>query len=348
VVLWHWVFAVTHRHHGVLVNPNPIEQVPGGWLLTWLFQVVPLFFIVGGYANLAAWDAVRRAGAGGRGGARGGAGRFLRQRLRRLLLPALVFAAVWTLLDSAVRLANPGHPGVLSTVPVVFTPLWFIAAYLMVVLLTPVTAAAQRRHGWGVAAGLGAAVVAADIGRLGFGLEWCGAVNTVLVWIFAHQLGYLWRDGETAPLWRRAALACGGVAGVALATSLGPYPPSLVATPDQDMSHMLPTTAVIASLAVFQLGLSTLLAPALSAWLRRRGPWRAVVAANAVVLTVFLWHMTALLAVFLVVEQLGFTPYSTATWQWWLQRPFWLVAPAAALVPLVLAFAPVERKSSTK
>jgi hypothetical protein len=29
--------------------PNPIHVVPGGWLATWLLQVMPVFFLVGGY-----------------------------------------------------------------------------------------------------------------------------------------------------------------------------------------------------------------------------------------------------------------------------------------------------------
>jgi peptidoglycan/LPS O-acetylase OafA/YrhL len=55
VVIWHWALSVTHRTGGRLVMPNPIHDVPLGLLATWLFQVLPVFFIVGGYANLAAW-----------------------------------------------------------------------------------------------------------------------------------------------------------------------------------------------------------------------------------------------------------------------------------------------------
>jgi hypothetical protein len=36
VVLWHWTGSVTHRRDGVIVMPNPIDQVPLLWLATWL------------------------------------------------------------------------------------------------------------------------------------------------------------------------------------------------------------------------------------------------------------------------------------------------------------------------
>lgn len=336
VVLWHWVFSVTHRRDDVLVNPNPIDEVPGGWLLTWLFQVVPLFFLVGGYANLAAWDLAHRSTR-----------RFLAWRLRRLLGPVLVLAAVWLTVDALVRLARPGYDGILAVAPILITPLWFVLAYLWVVLLTPITATAHRRYGVGVVAGLGAVIVAADIMRFGYSQPWAGAVNTMLIWVFAHQLGYLWRDGTLSTRGRSWLVAGAGLAAIALATSLGPYPRSLVAVPSEELSPMFPTTAVIAALAVFQVGLASLIAAPLSRWLRRPGAWRVVVACNAVVFTVFLWHMTALLAVFVAVEQLGFRPPAEPTTAWLLARPFWLVAPAAPLALLVAVFGPLERRFAT-
>jgi peptidoglycan/LPS O-acetylase OafA/YrhL len=111
VVIWHWALSVTHRTGGRLVMPNPIHDVPLGLLATWLFQVLPVFFIVGGYANLAAWDSVGRSG--------GGPGRFLRKRLARLLGPTAVFAVVWLVVEVALRLPAPGYPGVLEVALVV-------------------------------------------------------------------------------------------------------------------------------------------------------------------------------------------------------------------------------------
>ncbi|MGH3645991.1 MAG: acyltransferase family protein, partial [Micromonosporaceae bacterium] len=243
VVLWHWVFSLTYRQGGVLVNPNPIDQLPGSWLLTWVLQVMPLFFVIGGYANLAVWDAMRQR-----------AGRFYVRRFKRLLGPALVFCGVWVAADLVIRLA--GYPSTVWTTPILYAPLWFLAVYLGVVLLVPLTARAHRRHRLGTVAGLGALVVAADAARFGYGMAWGGMawggiVNTGLVWIFAHQLGYLWRDGVLRPVWRRCAVAAGGLAAIALAVSLGPYPRSLVAVASEELSPMLPTTAVIGALAIW-------------------------------------------------------------------------------------------------
>jgi hypothetical protein len=63
VVLWHWSLSITHWNADyALVMPNPIGYVPGKWALTWVLQVMPVFFFVGGYANLAGCEAVTRDG----------------------------------------------------------------------------------------------------------------------------------------------------------------------------------------------------------------------------------------------------------------------------------------------
>lgn len=77
VTFWHWTLSVTHRTAGGgLVMPNPIDSVPGGWLATWVLQIMPVFFLVGGYVNLVGWQRTQAAGTA--------AGQFVASRLRRL------------------------------------------------------------------------------------------------------------------------------------------------------------------------------------------------------------------------------------------------------------------------
>jgi surface polysaccharide O-acyltransferase-like enzyme len=331
VVIWHWVFSITHRADGELVMPNPIEQVPLAWLATWVLQVMPVFFLVGGFANLAAWDRTEAA-----------AGPFLRRRLARLLRPAGMFVVAWAAAEALLLVTVPGYPGVVEYGLIVFTPLWYLAAYLGVVLLVPLTAAAHRRAALPAIVVLGAAVAAVDAVRFGLGLEVAGLINSMLVWVFVHQLGYLWRDGILDPPRRRWMLAAAGLAGLVVIAALDVYPRSMVATTEDELSHMFPTTAGIATLAVFQLGVVLLLRRALAAWLQRRRVWKAVVAINAVVMTVFLWHMTALLAALALVEAAGLPIYPAATAEWWVQRPLWLLVPGVLLAVLVAVFARAE------
>jgi peptidoglycan/LPS O-acetylase OafA/YrhL len=322
VILWHWVGSLTHRGpDGVIVMPNPVDLVPGGWLATWVLQVMPAFFLVGGYANLAAWDASgRRAGV------------FLRRRARRLLVPITVWVALWAVVEVGAWRAGAATP-LVAWFPGVLTPLWFLGVYVLVTAWLPVTA---RRRGTRALALLGSVVVAAEIVRRSVDVPVTGWISSAAVWLLVHQLGVVWR--EHGRLSGRASLALVGLGagGLIVMTGLLGYPRSMVG------ANLWPTTPPVVALGVLQLGLISLAAPALDLLLQRRGTWRAVVAVNAAAMTVFVWHMTAFAAVFLVAERWGFAPGGLPDVGWLLARPFWLLAPAVVLAVLVVAFRRAE------
>lgn len=337
VVLWHWVLSITHVDGGgALTMPNPIDQVPGLWIGTWFLQIMPVFFVVGGYANMAAWEAVRTR--------RGTWAAYARKRVDRLLKPIGVFLAVWAVVDLVIRFARPGTPSVWTWGRVVFVPLWFLGAYLAVVLIAPVAARAHRRSPLAALGVLGVAVISLDLLRFHAGWSVAGYLNSLLVWVFAHQLGFFWRDG-TVTAWstlRRAAVAASGLAGLVVLTGSGWYPTSMVAVRGEDVSNMFPTTAGIAALAVFQFGLVLLARPALERLLARRAMWKATVTLNAVAMTVFTWHMTALVLAIGIWRAVGLQLLDEPTGAWWAQRPIWLVLPGVCLAVLLAAFARFE------
>lgn len=335
VVMWHWVFSVTHVRHGALVMPNPIDTVPGLWAATWVLQIMPLFFVVGGYANLAGWDATVRKGHGWASFARG--------RVRRLLLPIGSLVAVWALADACIRVVRPGSPSVLTWGMVVFVPLWFLGAYLAVVLVAPLTARAHRRAPMFSLAVLAAAVAAADIARFALQLPAATYLGSGLVWVFAHQLGYWWHDAA-GPVRRpvAAAVAASGLAVLVLLTLVGPYSRSMVAVRGGATSNMFPTTAAIAALAMFQFGLVLLALPGLERLLARRSVWKATVAVNGVAMTVFCWHMTALVVTIGIWREFGGQLLTQPSATWWAQRPLWLLLPGVVLAGLVAVFARIE------
>jgi hypothetical protein len=335
VVLWHWTFSVTHWGGGSLHMPNPIGDVPGLWAATWLLQVMPLFFLVGGYANLAAWEAVVRSGGGATG--------FWAKRFSRLVRPVAVYLACWLVLDLAWQ-ARGGH-SVLEWGMVVFVPLWFLAVYVGVVALAPVTARWHARRPVVALAALGAGILVVDLARFDLEAGWAGPAAVVLVWVFCHQLGYWWRDWPGArphTVRRGLGLIAAGLTGLVALTGLGPYPRSMVAVRGEDISNMNPPTACIAALAVLQLGFALAVRPQLSRWLQRRSVWRTVVAANGVAMTVFCWHMTALVGFLLAYEAAGWTLADQPTASWWLSRPVWIAGPALVLVGLLAVFARFE------
>lgn len=337
VVLWHWVFSVTFRtDDGALAMSNPLHVVPAGWAITWVFQVMPVFMLAGGYVNVLGWQSARESGTT--------SARFVGRRLRRLLVPTGVWAAVW-LGAELVAAALPGeHRWMWQWFGGYLAPLWFLAVYALLIAAVPVTAGLHLWRGASVLGGLATLIVVGSVLDRIAGLAWAAWVTAALVWVFAHQLGYAWRSWDLGhrPLTCRLALAGTGLAGLAALTTLGGYPVPMVATEATDESNIFPTNAAIAALVVFQLGVLTLAAPALDRLLRHRRAWRPVVAVNAVAMTIFVWHMTAFLVLLRAYEALGYTLLDQPTAAWWAQRPLWLLVPTGVLAVLIAIFGRVE------
>jgi peptidoglycan/LPS O-acetylase OafA/YrhL len=341
VVLWHWALSVTHRSpEGDLVMPNPVHAVPGGWLATWVLQVVPVFFLVGGYANLAAWRSARRNGRTVRA--------FLTRRMRRLLLPFALWVCCWVVVELVVlTLAAPrGHDFVWQWFPGLLAPLWFLGVYAVLTALTPATAELHLRHGGAtVTVVVALIVVGSVVDRVTGtpGVEWLVAG---LVWVFCHQLGYVWRSTDLGrrPLPVRAGVALAGVAGLATLTTVGGYPRSMVAEVGA-ASNMLPTTAPIAALAVCQLGLLAVVTPAAQRVLEVRAVWVPVAVVNLVAVSILVWHMTAYTVSVLAFEALGGRLIAEPTASWWADRWLWVLAPAVVLALFLVVVTPVENAS---
>jgi hypothetical protein len=318
--------------------PNPIDSVGGLWVSTWLLQVMPLFFIVGGFANAASLSAEQRDGRA--------TADWLATRLGRLARPLAPLLLFWVAFDLAAIGSGLTDRSVWQWGDVVFVPLWFIGAYGAVTLLTPVTMRGDRALGAVAPLATGLLIIAGDLMRFHLGIEAAGIANSLLVFVFAAQLGHRWQGAARDPR-HRSGVAAAGVAALVAMTALGPYPTSMVATSSGAMSNMFPTTAAVAALALMQFGLVRCFAPHLERLVARRPVWRATIAVNAVAITVFTWHMTALVATLALWSLSGQTLLADPSTTWWLQRPLFVALPALILAPLVITFARLELRSIT-
>jgi peptidoglycan/LPS O-acetylase OafA/YrhL len=337
VVFGHWLSSLVSFEGGFLSVRNAVGVVPGTWLTTWVLQVMPVFFFIGGFSNAAALTSTARRG--------GTVGSYLRSRLVRLLKPVFVFLVAWTAILLSLRLSGAVGPQFIKSVVVLFGPLWFIVIYLVVVLLAPLTHRLHRRLGLKVPVLLALLAVALDVLRFALNLTAVAWPNIILVWVCVHQLGYFYADGSLLRGGRRlhGLLAGVGVAGLVVLTNIGVYPRSMVGTGFERISNMSPPTACILFLTLWLVGGTMLLREPLSRWLGRPGPWKSVIFANSIIMTVFLWHLPAFVFVFFLTRWAGLAGPAPGTWLWWLERPALIVASAAVLAPLVLLFARFER-----
>ena len=336
VMFGHWLMAAIEWRDGRLVAGNVLEAAPTAQWLTWIFQIMPVFFVVGGFSNAASWTAAVRDGRG--------YGAWLGGRLVRLVRPVLVFALVWTAV--VLGLAAAGIDPSAMRAGSIAQPLWFLAVYVVVVAVAPAMVAAHRRWGWGVPVGLGIGVAVVDLARWPFGVPLVGWANLGLVWLFAHQLGVAWRSGAVAGWSRRRLVVVAGLGlgGLFLLTGAGGYSNSMVGVGDARSNTFPPSLALVA-LALWQFAAALLLRPAVDRWLDRPRAWAAVVAANAMAMTVFLWHLTALVIVSAVALPTGLIASpAVGSAAWWAWRPVWIVALSVALLPLVAVFARVEMR----
>lgn len=333
VVLGHWLGAVLIFQEGRIGARNVLNSAPWLWAVTWLLQVMPIFFFVGGFSNFVSLRSCIRQGQP--------ASVFLRARARRLLAPSAVFIGAWAGLQVLLHAAGVGGGGLVRLSWLPFGPLWFLAVYIGVVATTPLMAPMHRRYGTRVVGGLTATAVLVDVLRFAAGITWVAWINLAVVWILAHQIGFLYADGTllSASRSRLLGLATGGLGGLILLSATGIYPLSMVGTGLDRISNMNPPTLPIVALTFWLVGLAMLARGPVTGWLSRPRAWMAVIAANRVTMTVYLWHLTALVAAALVLHTLGIAggaPY-------WVERPVIVGVSALVLAGLAAVFARVER-----
>lgn len=334
VVLGHWLMAAVVRLDGELRTANALAAMP--WLqpLTWVLQVVPLFFVAAGFANARALSRPGRSTA-----------TFVAQRVVRVVPTPVVMVTVVGL-ALVVAGAAGAPPSTLHDVgAVVAQPLWFLAVYLLVALVAPLQLRLHRRQPWLVLVTLPIAAGAMDLVRFAHGEADLATANYLLVFAFAQEIGFWYADGRLSG-WapgRWAALALGAYAIVVVLTAAGPYPVSMIGLKGQ-VSNMAPPTICVAVLTVGQVGLLMAVRPSLVRALRRPGVWRMVAAGNGLALSLFAWHLAALVLAYGAAAWLGVGTPTPGSAAWWLTKPLILLGAGAVLAGLVAATVPLDRR----
>ena len=317
VVLGHWLIAAVMVRDGRLSVDAVLNLATWSHPLTWVFQVMPVFFLVGGYANACSWRSARRR--------QESYAVWLAARLRRLGTPVVPLLLVW-LLGVTVGYAAGAPVALLRTASqVALVPTWFLAAYVLVVAVAPLTLRIWERTGWVSVVGGLALGGLVDWWSIGGGNTWVGFVNYLVVWATVHQLGYAWLDGRLAGTSSRLVLAGVGAVGLVVLVGFGPYPVSMIGIDGAVLNNSYPTRVTLGFLGLLQGGLLLALEPMLARWLERPGPWRFTGLVNLRIMTLYLWHVTVAVAVVGLLWWAGglglhATPLSFA---WWAGRPVW-------------------------
>ncbi len=332
IVLGHWLAGAVTYHDGQFGRQNPLVDLPWTQWLTWPFQAVPAFFLVAGYAGAVSWthrhdtDGVSRR-------------TWVQRRLARVLGPTAVYVALVSIVVVVL-----GACGVTAAILeyagwAVAMHLWFLAVYLVVVSLTPIAIAAQRRWGLLVPGVLALTVAVVDVARLAGHVPYLNWMNYLLGWGTLYQLGIAWHGGSLAG--RRPWLLA-GVSAVALALLvwLKIYPVSMIGVPGQTIDNTTPPTVALLAFGCAQTGIAMAATPALNRALRAMRVERALSIANNNIMALYLWHMIPVVIVAIVGYPAGLLPQpSEGSADWWLARLEWVVVlSVVAAVEMVLLF----------
>ncbi len=340
VAVGHWLalVAVTDGTTGEVIGGNAVEFVPGlGWI-SWVMQVMPLFFVVGGFSSAMSLDSHNRKG--------GNAPDWIAARLRRMLPPAVVLAATWLVIVALGYLA-----GQVTIVGLALqagaVPLWFLANYTIDTALAPFVLPRFRKNPMLVGGALVSAFGFFELLRIA-DVPALPQVNWVLGWLIFQVMGMAWRDGML-PTGGTLLAAAGTMwaATLALVLSGGPWTVTMVNVAGIENSPTNPPTLSLMTFGAAYSLTAVAAAPKISAALAARPKtWAAVVGANTVAMSVYLWHMTAAVIVSAAMHfTIGLPTHIVGSLDWWLFKIPTILLSTLVLAPIVLAVSKVERNA---
>jgi Acyltransferase family len=332
VVYGHWLLVSVTYTGGQLSGVDALNDINWGRWVTWLFQVMPVFFLVGGYVNVQSWSVRHAAGETWT--------RWVRDRAMRLLWPTAVYLVVMVLAAVVARAAGAPAAEVAEASWLVALQLWFLPVYMVLIALTPVMAAAHRRWGAAVPIVMAAAAGLVDVGVTGPHLHVIGYANYLFVWGSIHQWGFFWQDGSlTAPRWRPYALALGGGALLAGLVTSRSFQADMVGSGNTN-----PPSIALLAYAAAQVGLVLAAEPWVSRLLVKERAWRRVRRLNAVVMNVYLWHFVPAIVIAVAFYATGLLPQPhVGSREWFALRLVWWALLTVVLAVLVIAVTWAER-----
>jgi surface polysaccharide O-acyltransferase-like enzyme len=283
---------------------NLLGELPAIAPITWVVQVMPLFFLAGGAAGAYGW--------------RGGTpwGTWLFTRTQRLCRPVFWYLAAWTvgLLVARMTLGADSAAGLGRECVAL---LWFLGVYLVVLAFVPaLTRLSTGRAVAVVVASLLAAAAVVDGIRIAADTNTAGIANYVIVWLIPIVIGVAYARRLIGPRAAIAIAASALTAQIVLAIA-GPYDVSLVVTGTERMSNVSPPTLLLALHCIWMSFAFVAAAGAIRRWAARPRVWHVVAVGNGGAMTLYLWHIPAIAVATFSLHAIGLDAYDVdAPWFW--------------------------------
>ncbi len=336
VIGGHWLAAIIVVEDGRPRGLSALAEIGYMRWLTLLLQVMPMFFLAGGYAAAASWPSWRA-----RGGRWAG---WTHSRFVRLLRPTSWFVGTMAAAVGVAMLLGAPTAVLAQAGWGVGLHLWFLPVYLFLLVLAVPLLAAWDRARWLLLAAAIAIVAVVDVLVRGLDVAGVGWLNYLLAPAAGLVLGFAWHDGALGRRAVQIALLVGGVLVLLVLIAGVGYPPWMIGVPDEPPANTAPPNLALVAYASAQIGLVLLLEAPAGRLLARPLLWVAVLRGNSVIMTMYLWHMVPVLILAALLAVTGFpTGPEPGGLAWWGGRVLWIGVLAVILVGLVRLVGRFER-----
>ena len=298
--------------HGLVVS-RPLEHQPWFNGLTWVFQIMPLFFVVGGFASKTAWRSLVRRG--------GGAADYVKIRVLRLAQPAFPLFVFYVVVIGGATLLGVDRKLLHTVVLGSGSPLWFLAAYGLCQSVAPFALHWHSRAPRLTLLVLLLGAIVVDAARYTSGIDALGLLNLFFVWVLIQQFGFWYADGwfDRRRWWQLVLLGIGSWATLFPLTAWGPYSPDM-------LTNLNPPTVPLIVLGLSQACALRLLRPLLAVLMRTRPARTIVFLAGSRLMTIYLWHLPIIIiltGVGLLIP--GGSPLPGSGVWWWTRIPLYVL-----------------------
>jgi hypothetical protein len=310
---------------------NLLGELPTIAPVTWIVQVMPLFFLAGGAAGAYGWHHGSSWGT------------WLFKRAQRLCRPVFWYLAAWSI-GILVTYQLLGSDSAVSIGRECVALLWFLGVYLVVLAFVP--ALTRMSAGRTVAVVVGALILAAaafDGIRFAVGEPMAGVANFVIVWLIPMVIGVAYARHLIGPRAALAAAASAFAAQLVLA-AVGPYEVSLVVTGTEQISNVSPPTVLLALHCTWMSCVFVAAAGAIRRWAQRPRVWYVVATGNAGAMTLYLWHIPAIAVATFILHAIGLDAYDVDAPYFWAFLALRAAVFAVVMLAIFMLLSPLEHR----
>ena len=330
VAFGHWMaIAVFKDDEGSIVAKNALEFDYSLAWVTWALQVMPLFFLAGGFSSAVSLDSHNRKG--------GEPQDWVANRLRRMMVPTMVLAYFWMVVLAVGGAAQVGELAFLGAAAGAI-PLWFLANYTIDTAIAPITLPLFRRNPLVFFLGIGGAFTLFEVLGLA-GVPLIHGINWVIGWLIFQILGFAWKDGLLPSRKALGFIAPAMWVITYLVVKVGPWRASMVNDGDATFNPTHPPSIALMLFGLAYCATAVFLAPSINTWLARSvSSFKVVAILGGVGMSVYLWHFTAAVLAgigLLLVD--GLPTAEVGSFDWWVQKTP-LIALSFVILLVVLKF----------